>query len=460
MRTIQIFDDANYEPHWTKFKRDSARAIIFIGDKLLMVQSQKYGEYKFPGGGIKKDETHNQALTREVKEETGYSLMPESIVAYGKTLILRKGSGQNEIFEQESFYFTCKVAECDVSEPTPDDGYEKEYDYIPTLVSLSEAIGVNEKLLNIPEILWVLRDLTVLKELAKYIEIVREFWGLEGESLEHIHTSKHNSSWNIGNKFVLRQQHEPNMEKLTQNIHLANLLKAENIPAVIYVKTTLGELATPNGEYCLMEKLSGEHLDFYDSPASMIELGRGLARLHLALSKVEPDLRYKDYDFLSEWNNYIKTGLTGISDEIVNRLEATLFTNYEKLLRTPIHRDVHSQNVLFHDGKLSGWLDFDLTRKDARIFDLAYLLAGLLVGQMNNPEKLNIWKIIYRNLIDGYKEISILNDEEISSLPCLMIAIELLFVTYWNSMGNDKEREKARELAIWLHEIDFGKLLL
>ena len=77
MRMIKIFDSADYEPHWTKFKRDSARAIIFIGDKLLMVRSKKYGEYKFPGGGIDLNETHTEALIREVMEETGYSLLPE-----------------------------------------------------------------------------------------------------------------------------------------------------------------------------------------------------------------------------------------------------------------------------------------------------------------------------------------------------------------------------------------------
>ena len=64
MRMIKVFDSADCEPHWTKFKRDSARAIIFINDKLLMVRSQKYDEYKFPGGGINHGETHTDALIR------------------------------------------------------------------------------------------------------------------------------------------------------------------------------------------------------------------------------------------------------------------------------------------------------------------------------------------------------------------------------------------------------------
>jgi 8-oxo-dGTP pyrophosphatase MutT (NUDIX family) len=164
---IKIFDAADYEPHWTKFKRDSVRAIIFVKDKLLMVQSEKYGEYKFPGGGIEWSETHTNALFREVMEETGYSLLPKSINEYGKILRILKGSGKNEIFEQESFYYTCKVDARKQSAPAPNDGYEADYGYKPIFVSLDCAIATNEKLLNIPEIPWTQRDLTVLQELKQ-----------------------------------------------------------------------------------------------------------------------------------------------------------------------------------------------------------------------------------------------------------------------------------------------------
>jgi Ser/Thr protein kinase RdoA (MazF antagonist) len=278
-------------------------------------------------------------------------------------------------------------------------------------------------------------------------------WGLSDEPITHIYTSAHNSSWDIGDKYILQQQLDPDADtdRLTKNIRLVNLLSAENIPTVVYIKTLSGEWTTPDKSYSLMEKLKGEHIDFYDFPELVTELGRGLAELHLALSGIETELEYKDYDFLSEWNNYIKPGLSHVSDEIIKRVETKIFANYSSLPRSPIHRDVHSQNVLFCDGKISGWLDFDLNRKDARIFDLAYLLAGLLVGKMNNPSALTIWKIIYRNLLDGYNEISPLTESEIAALPDLMIAIELLFVTYWNKVGNEKQREMAKELAIWLY---------
>ena len=288
----------------------------------------------------------------------------------------------------------------------------------------------------------------------KNITEVLTHWGLAGEAFEHIYTSAHNSSWNVGNKFILRKHHKANIDNLTRNIRLANLLLEQKIPTVAYVKTLEGEWTTSDGTYCVMAKLKGEHFDFYKYPDLAIELGKGLAQLHLALSNIENELQYNDYDFLAEWNNYIKAGLVGVSEEIIMQVETQIFSNYKDLPRTPIHRDVHSENVLFCDGKISGWLDFDLSRKDARIFDLAYFLAGLLVGHINDPEKLDIWKEVYRNLLVGYNELSKLSEREIQILPNLMIAIELLFVTYWNSENNEVERDKANELAAWLYSTD------
>lgn len=48
-------------------------AVILIGGKLLLVRQRKGGEpyYLLPGGGVNRGETLEQALRREVREETG-----------------------------------------------------------------------------------------------------------------------------------------------------------------------------------------------------------------------------------------------------------------------------------------------------------------------------------------------------------------------------------------------------
>ena len=69
MRIIKTFDSRNYELHWKKYKRDSVRAIIFQCDKLAMIRSDKYGEYKFPGGGIEEGSRLEQRIIAKDFEE-------------------------------------------------------------------------------------------------------------------------------------------------------------------------------------------------------------------------------------------------------------------------------------------------------------------------------------------------------------------------------------------------------
>lgn len=63
--------------------RVAVRGIVFIDGKLLMIEDN-FGEVKLPGGGIDSGEDDYKALVREVKEETGYDAILESIVSFGE----------------------------------------------------------------------------------------------------------------------------------------------------------------------------------------------------------------------------------------------------------------------------------------------------------------------------------------------------------------------------------------
>lgn len=56
--------------------KEAARAIIFNGDKILVMFRNKYGStyYTLVGGRIDQNETPEQAVAREVKEETGMEI--------------------------------------------------------------------------------------------------------------------------------------------------------------------------------------------------------------------------------------------------------------------------------------------------------------------------------------------------------------------------------------------------
>jgi len=51
--------------------------------KLAMVHSKAQNYVKFPGGGIEETEDHPKALIREVLEEVGLNIIPETINEFG-----------------------------------------------------------------------------------------------------------------------------------------------------------------------------------------------------------------------------------------------------------------------------------------------------------------------------------------------------------------------------------------
>lgn len=127
------------------FCRPSARGIIFDEcGRIALVYSQKEKYYKFPGGGIHENEDKKDALIREVREETGLVVIPESIEEFGSVLRCQKSDNSpNTVFEQENFYYLCKVENAITEQNL--DAYEAEAGFVLRFVYLDEAIDTNSK---------------------------------------------------------------------------------------------------------------------------------------------------------------------------------------------------------------------------------------------------------------------------------------------------------------------------
>lgn len=143
MRTIAEFDAKNYDPRWAVVSREAVRAIIRRDGKIALVKSEKEHYYKFPGGGIEPGESHMDALAREVREETGLQIKPESVREFGSIYERRKGGMPEEIFEQTSYYYIADIT--DFTGPQALDAYEAELEYrlewadIPTAYMYNQA---------------------------------------------------------------------------------------------------------------------------------------------------------------------------------------------------------------------------------------------------------------------------------------------------------------------------------
>lgn len=72
------------EPHLAKkselFLRSSVRAIVIKDNRILLVTAKRHKpKFEFPGGGVDNGETEEQALVREVREETGLNIVSKPV---------------------------------------------------------------------------------------------------------------------------------------------------------------------------------------------------------------------------------------------------------------------------------------------------------------------------------------------------------------------------------------------
>ncbi len=153
------------------FNRKAVRAIILDAPKLLMVFSVLNGDYKFPGGGMHRDESPAQALRREVLEECGARLFGIAR-PFGKVIEYDKSVQRGyDLFMLTSYYYWCQI-EGLLGQQNLDD-YERELGFTPRWVEVDEAIQTNSVVLQNdtqPAPFWAVRELFVLGQVKTALE--------------------------------------------------------------------------------------------------------------------------------------------------------------------------------------------------------------------------------------------------------------------------------------------------
>lgn len=125
--------------------RQTSRCIIFKDDKLVLIYREKGDEkyYVFPGGGIEENETKEEAVIREAKEELGIVIETVKYV-------------YEEIDERfHTHFYLCNWISGELGT-----GDECEYDknrigglQLPMLVDVKELSNINIKSDNIKRVL-------------------------------------------------------------------------------------------------------------------------------------------------------------------------------------------------------------------------------------------------------------------------------------------------------------------
>ena len=158
MRLLKVFGTP--DPNLKTIRRESVRGILMDPDGTLhMVTSTQYRDCCFPGGGIEEGEDHIDALIREVMEETGYAVDPDSVQPFGRVdQFLHNGFFGVDEMHLVNYFYLCRGTR--VANPTPTET-EKNEGIAPVSVTLEEALAMNRALAD-TDYHWVPRETFVL----------------------------------------------------------------------------------------------------------------------------------------------------------------------------------------------------------------------------------------------------------------------------------------------------------
>lgn len=167
MERLLFLDGENYTDDMPEIVRVAVRGIIISDGKLLLIEDDK-NEVKLPGGGQEEGETDIDTLIREVREETGYSVMAETVRPFGYIEEKRKSFYEDQTWHQFSRLYFCDVAgECGDTEYSEN---EKKHGMRLRMYTIDEAIAKNRAMLNnVGELAWNQREYRTLLLIKEYM---------------------------------------------------------------------------------------------------------------------------------------------------------------------------------------------------------------------------------------------------------------------------------------------------
>ncbi len=124
------------------FSRKAARAIIVRGDQILLLYTERYNDYTFPGGGMDNEENIKNCLIRELREEVGANTV-RILREYGHIEEYRPFNKDGyQIMHMTSYFFVCDIEEDLVALELED--YEIKNGMKPIWINIRDAIYHNQ----------------------------------------------------------------------------------------------------------------------------------------------------------------------------------------------------------------------------------------------------------------------------------------------------------------------------
>lgn len=266
--------------------------------------------------------------------------------------------------------------------------------------------------------------------------------------------------WTVGSDYILKTC---NREKLLKNLKVAKALSKQGFAASLPVPTKTGAEYMDGKElFILTHGLKGNPLPKTDRFGnSCVEFGKkygeSIARLHKALREVQNEVLPDEvnlYQSIIEWalpnvrQQNVQWNM-GLDEEFFKDYIDTFGKLFDKLPKQLIHRDPNPSNILFADDEVSGFIDFDLSEVNIRIWDACYCATGIL--SESSDEAYEKWLNVLSGILLGYDSEGKLTKEEKQAVFYVICSIQMICVAYFENQEEFKQLAKTnRKMLIYI----------
>lgn len=306
---------------------------------------------------------------------------------------------------------------------------------------------------------------------TKKVSEMLTHWGMQDEKISDVvfegtgkisETAKY-----VGNDYVIKYTN--NLGNVNKTVDISKALENVGLASLKIVPNLEGKDYVENGElyFYLAKRVKGEsilasnvYLDEYEKKARFI--GEIVGQLDLALEKT--DVVVDEADTLGAVRDNALPKLKDIfpgdglpSGEFMKALE----TLYPRLPRQIIHRDPNPHNIIVAGDKW-GFIDFDLSERNVRIFDPCYAATAILseTFEDGNEEKLVKWTKVMKEIMYGYDCVVHLSEDEKEAVPYIILANQLLATSWFEGKDKFKELyEVNKKMTSWILS-NFDKMTL
>jgi homoserine kinase type II len=287
---------------------------------------------------------------------------------------------------------------------------------------------------------------------AATLRSVLACFGVTADAVRDIRTGRVNRHWRIvagEAQYALRRYNAPRSVAAIAFEHdLLRHVAAEGWPVAPPLPAASGEtIVEAEGQrFALFPFLPGRPAP-YNSARHVRLKGRLLARLHQDMASWSAPGQREGFGRLWELDVFVSTlspfatlnellrafalehpdAARAVRVQKYTCLRELARLGYGELPAVPIHADFHHDNVLFQRGELTGVLDFDMARLDARVADIA---ASIALDCLAPPAHNELDPRTVHAFVGGYVEQTPLTDVELRLIVPLVRAFLLCGVTY------------------------------